>query len=419
MPRPGKPPWIDRHAQPLVERALRESRVVALLGPRQVGKTSLARRVADARGGTYRSLDDPLQLTAAREDPEAFLAVRPPLVVDEFQRAGDDFLRAIKLTVDRPGRPGQFLLTGSTQYLTVPRLSESLAGRVQIVELWPFSQGELRGRREVFLTRLFDEPAALRRLEPEPLTRHDLLEMLCSGGYPAVRAVKAGPRQRWFDGYIRTLLQRDVRDLTHVQHGAVLLDLLRLLAARTAQVLNVAEMGNELGLARSTLASYIPLLEAVYLLRRVPAWSRNLTSRVTKHPEVHLVDSGLAAHLLRATPAALADPTHRARGPLLESFVLGELWKQCSWSELGIAIHHYRDHNGPEVDLVLEASDGRVAGVEVKAGSAVGTADFRSLDLLRDRLGARFANGVVLASVPEPLSLGDRRTVLPISALWG
>lgn len=409
---------LRRHAEALVILALRESRVVALLGPRQVGKTTLARLIAEDRGGTYRTLDDPVQWSAAREDPDGFLGARPPLVVDEFQRAGDPFLRAVKRAVDRSPRRGRFLLTGSAQFLTVPKISESLAGRIQIVELWPLSLGEMRGHRENFLDRLFGAPEALREVSAEPLTTSELLERVVAGGFPAVHDAETGPRRRWFEDYARTVLQRDVREIRRIHRGAALRDVLRLLAARTARVLNTAEVGREVALPRSTLAAHLGLLESVYLLQMLPAWSRNLTARVTKHPKVHLVDSGLAAHLLRASAASLADPAASARGPLVESFVLGELRKQRSWSDLGVDLHHFRGHNGPEVDIVVEGPDGRVAGVEVKSGSSVTTKDFRGLDLMRDRLGARFVNGVVLAGVSEAASFGDRRTVLPISALW-
>ena len=242
--------------------------------------------------------------------------------------------------------------------------------------------------------------------------------MLCAGGYPAVYRMSGPARRRWYESYVRTITQRDVRTFSRIQDVDALARLLRLLAARTAQELNVSEVSNELGLPRTTLASYIPLLETVALVYRLPAWSTNLTSKVVRHPKLHFTDVGLAAELLGIGPAALANPLGRALGPLLETFVAGELERQMTWSRVLVDLYHFRDHNGPEVDLILEARDGRVAGVEVKASSTVRGKDFRGLDVLAERLGDRFRNGVVLYLGDRVVSFGPRRTALPISALW-
>lgn len=415
---PYPPPLLARNAQRQVEEALDESRVVALLGARQVGKTTLARRVAEARGGTYLSLDVESSLASARRDPATFLEASPPLVIDEFQRAGDALLRAVKIRVDADPTPGRFLLTGSTRYLTIPTLSESLAGRVEIVDLWPLSQGEMRGVRDRFVDRLFGSTDTLRRAPAEGLDRAAYLRLVAAGGFPALRSAAAAARRRWHGSYVRTVTQRDVEDFSRAQRLDELPRLLRLLSARTAQELNVSAVASDVVMPRSTLAGYLALLENVYLVYRVPAWSRNATTKVIRHPKLYLTDTGLACSLLGTGPEALAQLDCRSTGPLVETFVAGEIARQATWCETALALGHFRDRDGAEVDLVLEAHDGRVAGVEVKAATTVHEGDFRGLDLLRRKLGERFVNGVVLHLGKEQLPFGDRRTALPLSALW-
>ena len=413
-----RPSLIPRHAERLLGRALNQSRVVAVVGARQVGKTTLARRATEERNGTYLNLEDPGTLESVERDPEAVLASPRPLAIDEFQHGGDELLRVIKGHVDRRRAPGQVLLTGSTRFTTVPMLSESLAGRVAILDLWPLSQGEIRDGMDSFPSALFGPTARLRTLSSSNLSRMDALRMLCAGGYPAVHHLSGPARKRWYDSYVRTITQRDVRTFSRMQDVAALHRLLRLLAARTSQELNVSDVSKDLGIPRTTLTSYIPLLETVFLVYRLPAWSTNLTSRVVKHPKLHFTDAGLAAELLGVGPKALVDPLSRVLGPLLETFVASEISRQITWSRTLVDLYHFRGHNGPEVDLVLDARDGRVAAVEVKASSTIQGKDFRGLDLMAERLGDRFRNGVVLYLGDRVVPFGPRRTAMPLSALW-
>ena len=409
---------IPRRALALVLEALEDSRVVLVHGPRQSGKTTVAREVLRRRSGRFETLDDPASLEAALRDPAGFLEGEGLLVLDEFQRAGQPILLAIKAEVDRRPRPGRFLLTGSTMFLSDPALSESLAGRVDIVDLWPLSQGELGGRRERFPDLLLESPEAIRRLRPERLARREVFERVCRGGFP--EAVRRSPRsrRRWFDSYVRTVVERDSRELARVRDADDLARLVRLIAARTAGESNAAELARELGVPRTTVADHLPLLRALFLFHEVPAWSRNLTSKVVRSPKVHLTDSGLAARLLGQEPEALLRPVSRAAGPLLETFVAGEIARQAAWSPDRIGLHHFRSREGPEVDLVLESADGRVGAVEVKAARSVASTDFRHLAWLRDRTGDGFVQGVVLHAGESVLPFGDRLTALPVSALW-
>lgn len=412
-------PLVDRHARREVEDALEDARVVVLSGARQVGKTTLVRRLVRERGGTYLTLDDPAVADAARDDPEGLVRDRTePVVVDEVQRGGDALVRAVKRAVDDDPRPGRYLLTGSARFTTVPTVSESLAGRAALVDLWPFSQGELEGVVEGFLDRLFDDPGSLSEV-PAPLPTDELRARLVAGGYPEAVARPAGRRRdRWFEGYLRTLVQRDVRELADVRRLDDLPRLLRLLAARTAQETDVADLAREAGLPRSTLQDYVPLLETVFLLTRSPAWSRNVTSKVVRRPKAYLTDTGLAAHLVGVEADGLGAPGVPHAGPLMETFVVGELRKQRTWARRRVDLHHFRDRSGPEVDVVAETPDGRVAAVEVKAGRTVRSADLAALRLLRDRVGGAFRAGVLLHGGDEAHRFGDRLLALPIPVLW-
>jgi predicted AAA+ superfamily ATPase len=410
---------LPRSALGLVVESLADFRVTVLNGARQAGKTTLVRQVHATRGGSLVTLDDEDVRRAAIDDPAGFVTAFPsPLIIDEVQRGGDPLVLAVKAAVDRDPIPGRFLLTGSTRFLTVPSLSESLAGRARIIDLWPFSQGELIGVRERFLDRLLGEPEVLRAGTP-PADRSDVLDRLCRGGFPEVQRMStARSRRAWFDGYVQTVTSRDVAAVAKVRQLDELPRLLRLVAAGTSQELNAASLSRRLGLDEATVRSYLRLLETVFLVYRLPAWSRNLSAKIGRRPKLFLTDTGLAAQLLGVDPAGLAVPTAPARGPLFETFVLGEVARQQTWTETPVRLYHLRDRDGPEVDLVVEAADGRVVGIESKAAQSVRTEDFRGLAWLRDRLGPAFVHGVVLHAGPRALPFGDRLSALPVTALW-
>ncbi|MEO8539654.1 MAG: ATP-binding protein [bacterium] len=406
-----------RNSDVSVDEALADTRVVYLAGPRQCGKSTLAQVIAEQRDGAYLTLDDPATFDQARADPTAFVARSDSrlLIVDEAQRLPDLFL-AVKRNVDRDGRPGRILLTGSANYLTMPQVSESLAGRVEIVSLGTLSQGEIEGTREGFVDAAFDE-ALTPALPPSSLRRDDYVRRALAGGYPEALGRTISRRNRWFDSYITTLVQRDVRDLASVEHISQLPTLLRLVAARTANLANVAEISRELRMPVATLNRYLALFETLFLLSPLRAWSANLTSRLVKSPKFFLNDTGLAAYLVEATPDRVGRFPELA-GAMLEAFVVGEVRKQITWSDLRPAPMHFRTSTGTEVDLVLEARDGRVVGVEVKAGSRIDRRDTRGLEALRDQLGDRFVRGIVLYTGEEVLPAGPKLTLMPIDSLW-
>ena len=396
-----------RFARPCLTEALADTPVVLVHGPRQCGKTTLARQVGDAAGYAYVSFDDDVALAAAQADPVGFVADLPARVVlDEVQRAPGLFT-AIKTAVDRNRTPGRFILTGSANVLLVAKLADSLAGRMEILRLHPLAQCELARRSPRFLEALFGATFKVRRSERLGAA---LAARIGAGGYPAALA-RASARRRtaWYRDYVETLVQRDVRDLARISALDALPRLLQFAAGQTARLLNVADLAAPFQLSRPTIRDYVTLLERVFLLERLPPWHSNRLSRLVKTPKLHLGDTGLAAALT----------TDRATlGPLLETFVFQELRRQASWHDEAVAFYHFRDKDGAEVDIVLERGGHQVAGVEVKAAATVTGADFRGLRKLREAAGKRFAGGVVLYDGETSAGFGDGLYAVPIRALW-
>jgi hypothetical protein len=337
------------------------------------------------------------------------------------QRVGQPLVLAIKSVVDRDDRPGQFLLTGSTNFLTVPSIAETLAGRADIVTLWPLSQGELRGGPDDFADRALRGTVALLDHTGEPLERSAYFEALSIGGYPAAQRLSARTRRRWFTRYVETVLAREIEVVADLRRADALTSMIRYLAATTAQELVVSTVGQRVGIDRGTAQHYVSWLETVFLVHRVPAFSRNLTAKVVRRPKLYLTDTGVAGALLGKDAAAVQRPTDPAAGALFETFAANEIAKQLTWCQTPARLFHFRDSDGAEVDLVIEADDGRVAAIEVKATSTPRPEDFRWLAYLRDRLDSaqgEFTAGVVLHTGQRRLRFGDRLVALPASDLW-
>jgi predicted AAA+ superfamily ATPase len=406
---------LPRRAEPLVSEALSDTRVVAINGARQVGKSTLAKRIATTRENPVtRLLDDPATLRAAREDPAGFVDHHGLLLIDEVQLAPELF-RAIKVMVDTDPTPGRFLLTGSARILALRDLPDALPGRMETIELWPFSQGEIDGTPERFIDAAFRHGPAL--THTSTLRRRDYLDRVVRGGYP--EAVQRGPRRRsaFFDSYLTTLIERDITELAAIERRGDLRRLLALLAGRSGGLLVPGTLATQVGIPRTTLNRYLALLAAVFLIKQIPAWAGGATQRAVGAPKLAYVDSGLACHLLGQDAARLGEPDGAA-GPMMENFVLMELARQTTWSEERVHLHHYRTRDQVEVDAVLESADGRVIGIEVKAGATVRVEDLTGLRHLAARLGSRFLAGYVLFTGQQTLPFGDRLRALPIDAIW-
>jgi uncharacterized protein len=408
------PKLYHRFATSRLEEALGDTPVVLVHGPRQCGKTTLARMVGDRAGYQYITFDDDVQLAAAQADPVGFVAdLAEKTVLDEVQRVPSLFL-ALKSAVDRDRRPGRFILTGSANVLLVPKLADSLAGRMEILRLHPLTQDEIAGSESLFLDLLFEgrfKNRHFKRLGPELAAR------IVAGGYPAAIIRPATKRRAaWYRDYIETQVQRDVRDLARISALGSLPRLLQLAAGQTARLVNVAEMASAFQLSRPTIRDYVVLLERIFLLEHLPPWHSNRLSRLIKTPKLHLGDTGLASALLGVDADALVKD-RAMLGQFLETFVFQELRRQASWYDSPIMFHHFRDKDGVEVDIVMELS-GKVAGVEVKAAATVTGRDFRGLRKLRDNTGERFAAGVVVYDGESVAGFGDNLHAIPIRALW-
>ncbi|MSQ47764.1 MAG: ATP-binding protein [Deltaproteobacteria bacterium] len=408
---------IYRNLTPALQAALADTPIVLLTGARQTGKSTLVQDIASTtHPARYLTFDDSGALSAVRTDPAGFLAgMDGAVILDEVQRAPELFL-ALKAAVDRDRRPGRFLLTGSANVLLLPRLAETLVGRMEILTLWPLSQGEIEGRFEGFIDAVFAD--ALPPLKPSSETWTTLLDRLLIGGYPEVltRATEER-RTAWFNSYVTTLLQRDVRDLAQIEGLTSLPRLLTLLATRATALLNFSELSRSIAMPQSTLKRYLALLETTFLLCPLPAWSSNVGKRLVKAPKMGLSDTGLLSALSAIRKERLL-AEHGLAGPLLENFVVMELRKQTSWSRTRPQVFHFRTQTGQEVDVVLEDGAGRIVGIEVKASATISTHDFKGLRALAETAGSRFYRGVVLYTGTEPLPFGPQFYALPVSALW-
>ena len=407
--------WHPRHATAPLKTALADTPVVCLLGPRQSGKSSLVRRAFPERA--YCSFDDANILEAAAADPAGFVAQLPATVtLDEVQRA-PAILPAIKLSVDRNRRAGRFLLTGSANLLLLPSVSESLAGRMEVVGLHPLTEAEKEGKPGRLLAALL-QGILKPRLSGTPADPENLSDRLLRGGYPeAMRRPQLMRVRQWHRSYVEALMERDARDVANLRNLDHLARLLTLLALQTAQLLNVETLARQLAIRRETVQHNFAALERLFLVRTLPAWHTNDARRLIKAPKVHLVDSGLAATLAGARAEDWL--THRERlGHLLESFVVQQLVAQAGWTDPDLRFWHYRDKDQVEVDLVI--TRGRETwGVEVKAGATVTGGGGLGLKRLADRCGKDFRGGVLLYGGTSTFTMADPRMfAVPLMDLW-
>ena len=410
-----------RRLAEVVPERMREEPVVILTGPRTVGKSTLLAALAAQFDRTVLDLDRPDARAAAASDPGFIVSGPGPVLIDEFQHV-PEILDAIKAELNTDTRPGRYVLTGSTRYSVLPQAAQSLTGRAHVINVLPLSQGELHGRRENFIDRLWADPDRLPEMLSRPVTRDEYADRILTGGFPMIlQRLTTRARTSWFADYVDLVVMRDVLDIARVRQREALPRLLRQFAAQTGQILNISKAGQAVGLESSTANRYATLLEAAFMIQRLPAWGTTLGKRIAAYPKVHVIDSGLAGWLLGLSAAKVSsrDPAVLTEfGHLVETFAVGEILKQVSWSEEAVTAAYFRTQSGDEVDLVLETWDGRVAGFEVKAGSRVQDTDLSGLRLLRDRLGERFIAGFLLNLGELAYRKEERILVMPLSGLW-
>jgi uncharacterized protein len=410
------PDLFPRGDKDLVVEALADTRGVFIQGARQVGKSTLARQVAEnEHQAQVVTLDDKGVRDAAIADPEGFLAgLRRPVLIDEVQRGSADLLLAIKAAVDEDLSPGQFLLTGSANVLRNKKVSDALTGRIEMIQLWPLAQAEIEGSSRNFVDGLF--AAAPPQVDRAPVGRAALAERIVAGGYPEAR-LRAGNRQaRWFQSYLQTTFEKDLETISDAQKLHEMPRLLRLVASQAANLFVPANLSQRLDLDHRTVAGYVGMLETIFLVKRIPAWRPGLGQREIQTPKIYVVDSGLLLYLLGADEDRLMNDD-QVTGKALENFVGMEIVKHAEWSAIAPRVYHYR-RGSDEVDLVLENRAGEIAAVEVKTNVSLSRRDWRALEKLRDKRGDSFKCGVVIHTGKQTVPLGDRLFAVPLSGLW-
>lgn len=391
------------------------ARAVALLGPRQAGKSTLAKMLADGpMPADYLTLDDEPLRTSAKADPAGFIAgLGRRTVIDEVQRA-PELLLAVKSRLDRDQQSGQFLLTGSANLRRIPTVSDALPGRVDYLTLWPLTQGEIHGRREGFLDQVFD--GAIESITDADVGRNSYADALLAGGFPEARTRSGVSRVRFFSSYIESIINRDLGDAGRVRDPATVGTTLRLVAARSGSLASYESLARGVGIDGKTAKSHVDILERLFLVRVRRPWHVNIGKRQVKAPKLYVADSGLLAGLIGADANRLRNDDGLV-GAMFETFVANELERQASWSSRPLTFWHYREGER-EVDTIIERPSGEIVGIEVKAGATVRSRDFAGLSHLRDHVGDRFRAGIVVYTGARTLPFGDRMWAVPLSGLW-
>lgn len=407
---------LPRASRLLVTEALADTRIVLLMGARQVGKSTLAQQIVHSDyPATAVNLDEQPPREAALKDPEGFIAgLRRPVLIDEVQRGGPDLFLAIKSVVDADQSPGQFLLTGSANVLRSRKVYDALTGRIEIVKLGPLTQAEIERSSLNFVDALFAGRPPV--VEVAPKGRDALLERLSPGGYPDARSRSPKRRARWFENYIQTTLERDLKDISQARKLSEMPRLLRLIASQSANLFKARALSNKLAINHETVESHVSLLEAIFLVHRLRAWTPGIGSREIQHPKIYVSDTGLLLYLLGADEKRLRRDD-QVTGKALENFVAMELVRHAESSEAIPSAFHYR-RGRDEIDLILEDRAGDICAVEVKASATINKRDWQVLARLRDARSESFRCGVLIYTGAQTIPLGDRLFAVPLSGLW-
>lgn len=411
---------VARRIQEVIEARLLEETVLLLQGPRSVGKSLLLNDIAKKYKVSIIDLDDIATKDAVAADPALFMSGPAPVLVDEYQKV-PLVLSAIKAELRGNTSPGRFLLTGSTRHEALPEIAEALSGRLHLVHVYPLTQEELTGDRNKLLEQLISDPASAIKTPNSVTTREGYVERLLVGGFPLALNRSPASRNRWVDDYVKLTLENDARSITNYRQGPALENVLMRLAGQTGQILNVNKIARELGYTEDLVRRHTKLLQDVFLVHKLDAWGKTLSSRASALPKIHVTDSAIAARLSRLTSAKLLsrDPAALTEfGHLLESFVVNEIMRKVSWMDGISGVGHWRTHDGDEIDFVIELDDGGVVVFEVKSGTRVPEIELRHMAALRDKLGKNFRAGVALYLGERSYTALDRIHVMPVDKLW-
>ncbi len=400
-----------------IEEALSDTPVLLLNGARQTGKSTLCNQLIDdgVFKGTLVTLDDTTTLNAARLNPMAFLEdMDQHLIIDEVQRAPELFL-SIKKLVDKDRKTRRFILTGSSDVMTLPKVADSLAGRIEIFNLWPLSQNELNATTSHFLTNLVSANGKFATMTTQ---WKDILQMIVTGGYPeAVLRETTQRRSRWFSSYLTSILQKDIRELAHIEGLTQIPQVLQLIATRISSTINLSEIARLSGIKNTTLQRYVALLQQIFLIIKIPAWTPNTEGQFVKSPKIYLNDTGLLSHLRGENDKDL-NVSRKDAGAYLENFIVMEILKQISWSSQSFTPYHFSIHKGSEVDLVLANQKSQLYGIEIKSAASLNESDFQGLRKLALLCGSKFQKGIILYTGEKTIPFGDNLYAVPVSAVW-
>jgi uncharacterized protein len=404
-------------ANPITE-ALKDTPVILITGARQTGKSTLCRQLVEEGNfdGQIMTMDDPTTLTAAQADPLGFLQdLSTHAIIDEIQRAPELFL-SIKKLVDENRKGRRLILTGSADVMTLPQVADSLAGRIETHNLWPLSQSEILGKRSKFLSTLVVPDG---RFQSHKHNWKDIIEAIRAGGYPeALQRETERRKAKWFESYIGAVLQKDIRNLANIEGLTQLPNILQFIGTRVGSTVNLSDIARLSGVKNTTLQRYMALLEHVFLILKIPAWTPNIEGQFVKSPKIFLNDTGLLCHLRgESVDSLMANRT--TVGAFLENFIVMEIIKQLSWSDLFLKPYHFSVHSGAEVDLVLEDRKKQLYGIEIKSTASIGQNDFKGLKRLAEVAGKKFQKGVLLYGGEHMVGgFGENLQAVPLSAVW-